>query len=695
MKNRYGYTCIPESERIRSAKFRRIGERVYDFFDDTAIRNGFELREGQLDMACEIVDAIKEGQHLLVEAGVGIGKSFAYIVPALECIREYGGPVIIATSTIALQEQLKDDIDKVMKMLKFKVDVLIAKGQSHFLCRKRFDQFFTRELTNSSPKMNKLRNIINTGGKERADWKIQVPDEVWNRINVQTYNQKNCRDHCQYYSDCYYYNLRKKMLLSDGIIICNQDLLTADLSKAYMGQRTLLNPHKQLIIVDEAHNLESKVRTSLTTGYSAGMIRNLVERTVNAGLNDDMIPILADKINEAVPSMYNQLLQQMLKLDQKADREHMDHPERYYITVPAEASGFQKMIEKMRELVELGLASEADRKKEKQLEDLYDDLDNLCGHFDSFDRRKTGYDIFWAEKHFGDPDEIILYRCPKDVARHIAIKYLDTDATVILTSATLTSGSHPDFRKNYRYFAKNIGFTSDHCSIGEEKPSPFDYDRHTMLYYANDMPHPTREHDLFLEKGSERIRDLLQISNGKALILFTSKHDMMTVYDYLSSQSLPFDLLLHDGNVRQKETLDLFRSNTNSVLLGTGAFWEGINVEGMALSHLIVFRLPFPNPEPVIAYKVHQADDGLLDVLVPEMIIRLKQGIGRLIRSETDTGIVSVIDPRVSDTAKNTFKNMVWNSLPIKHRTSSMEVLKDFYESVCSHRESGKGRLAS
>lgn len=695
MLNRINNTHTAESHRMRDFKFRRIGEQVYGFFDDTAIANGYELRDGQLDMACEIVDAIKARQPFVVEAGVGIGKSFAYIVPALALIQEYGGPVVIATSTIALQEQLKDDVEKVMQMMHIRTDVLIAKGQSHFLCRKRCDEFFADDAALSSPELTRIRNVVTSYGKERADWKIGIPDNIWNRINVRCYNQRACKDSCPYYQACYYYKLRKEMLHSTGIIICNQDLLTADLTRVSASSKDILNPHKQLIIVDEAHNLEDKVRSSLTVSYSPGMIRSLLDQAAAAGIQDERIPALADSIKPLFQDVYTELLQQTRLLDRKADNDRMDRPGRYHVVVPKEATNLRKLIYRLKDVVGVALAIEMERKKARKLEDLYDALDDLHRHFLAFDRRKAGNDIFWAEKRSDTADGITLYRCPKHVASCILINYSGQGCPVILTSATLTSGKNPDYRKNYAYFAKSTGFGDIGCRIGEEKPSPFDYDRHAMIYYSNDMPHPTKEHDLFLEKGCERILDLLKISSGKALILFTSKRDMTAVYEYLKKQHLPFDLILQDGSASQKEILERFRRNTNSVLLGTGTFWEGINVEGISLSHLIVFRLPFPNPEPVLSYKVKQAEDGMRDVLVPEMIIRLKQGIGRLIRSETDTGIVSIIDPRIGDKANSPFRNVVWDSLPIKRKTGSLKELKAFYDSVCKKTESSERRKAS
>lgn len=174
---------------------------------------------------------------------------------------------------------------------------------------------------------------------------------------------------------------------------------------------------------------------------------------------------------------------------------------------------------------------------------------------------------------------------------------------------------------------------------------------------------------------------ILEISKGKALILFTAKSDMIEVYDGLKDR-VSYKVLMQSGNASQSEMIAEFKKDINSVLLGTGTYWEGISVEGVALSNLIIFRLPFPVPEPIIDYKTSISQNGLMEVLVPEMIIKLKQGIGRLIRSEKDFGIVSIIDSRVGEKSKNQYKQEIWKALPIKNRTSNIEAVKRFYQTL-------------
>ncbi len=216
----------------------------------------------------------------------------------------------------------------------------------------------------------------------------------------------------------------------------------------------------------------------------------------------------------------------------------------------------------------------------------------------------------------------------------------------------------------------------------EPKPSPFLYDKNAMIYYCDDLPHPTKEHTAFVEDGVDRLIEVLNISHGKALILFTAKTDLEEVYELLKQRDLPYKILIQQPGSSQDRVLSEFRENINSVLLGTGSYWEGIDIKGKSLSNLVIFRLPFPVPEPIIDDKVSLAKNGLMDVLVPEMIIKLKQGIGRLIRSFSDKGIVSLIDPRLSDNFPQPYHDVVWNSLPIHNRTTNLDKLRSFYNGL-------------
>lgn len=291
-----------------------------------------------------------------------------------------------------------------------------------------------------------------------------------------------------------------------------------------------------------------------------------------------------------------------------------------------------------------------------------------------------GSSLLWIEKR-GDNAELVY--CPENTRNIISNLYFRGDVCTILTSATLTNAAQGSLPERYAYFISNTGFPTDESGfLSEPKPSPFPYDEHAMVYYCDDLPHPREDHDAFIQRGVERLIEILEISNGKALVLFTAKTDLEEVYMALRQRNLPYKILIQQPGASQDQVLSEFRNDVNSVLLGTGAYWEGIDIRGKSLSNLVIFRLPFPVPDPIIEHKVSLAKDGMMDVRVPEMIIKLKQGIGRLIRSFSDKGIVSIIDPRLRDQPKERYHDTVWDSIPIHNRTTSLAELRAFYHSL-------------
>lgn len=671
----------------RKERFKKIGENVFSFFQDKAIAEGFEDREGQWEMSCEIVDGIRDNKHVLVEAGVGIGKSFAYIVPILYYNKAYGKPVVIATSTIALQEQLMHDIEKIMDMLNYDVEVLIAKGQNHFLCKKRLDEYFTPKFIQEKEEHQIIYEAVSKFGYEKADWSIPISDEIWNRINVKEYSPQFCKDRCSYCSSCHYHNLRRKMIYTNGIIVCNQDLLTVNMNKKANYRKQLMSEDVGIIVIDEVHNLENKVRSSVTSYVSLNQLKDSMYGAGKAvdSFDTDFTKKMeqADKLIDIV---FESLLRQMNEQDRKAVQTGQDI-ERYYVRIID--TNFEKLKNLLDEIQFKAAMSFGDflgdhnRKNfDEEIERLEDNVDFLMSAI----KRDNSEDIFWLERDKGNRgiNGVRLYKCPKEVDKITRnIMFSNSDLPVILTSATITSGKNEDYIKNYAYFINNTGLLLDKSLICEPKMSPFNYDEHAMIYYTEHLPHPTKERAKFIEEGVKEITKLLQISNGKALILFTAKTDMHEVYNRLQQENLPFEIIMQKGNSKQTETLEKFRNDTNSVLLGTGSYWEGINIEGVSLSHVIIFKLPFPVREPIIDYKYEQSKgDGLMEVSVPEMVIKLKQGIGRLIRSEQDRGIVSIIDSRVGDRSKALYRKIIWESLPIKNRTNNIEEITKFYNEV-------------
>ncbi len=634
------------------------------------------MREGQQDMSFEIVDALIHDQHFAVEAGVGIGKSFGYLVPVLLYNKKMKKPVIVATSTIALQEQLWDDVHDVMPLLNTDPEVILAKGQTHYLCHKRANEYLSMDGA-VIPK--ELADGIEEGFQERKQFPPFLPQNIWDKVNIQRFSMRNCGP-CE--KKCLYYAIRSQLRYTDGIVLCNQDFLTAHLRQIRRGQDGLINRDADLIVVDEAHNLDDKVRSATTERINQGKILGLIKSATNEVKPSDRQNVYAEanEAQRAIRTFFDCLKAQVQQQINNAQQD-MRYADRFFFDDSAESIDLLRSMVDATKNVALSIQIYASFEYHGRSTAASDDLDELTENLTEMIEELDDY-LLWIERK-GSQAELVY--CPKNTREITKRLYFSGKARTILTSATLTNTTEGSLEDQYAYFISNTGFpTDEHGCLSEPKPSPYPYDEHSMIYYCDDLPHPTKEHEAFIEQGVQRLLEVLDISGGKALVLFTAKSDMEDVYSILSQKELPYKVLMQQSGSSQDQVLKEFRKNTNSVLLGTGAYWEGISIEGKSLSNVVIFRLPFPVPDPIINYKASIADDALMDVNVPEMVIKLKQGIGRLIRNFTDTGIVCIIDRRLRDEPAERYHDIAWSSLPIKNRTKSLDELRRFYEGLSS-----------
>ena len=280
-----------------------ISERVSSFFWDNAPHQyGLEAREGQQDMAFEILDAIRGSYHIAVEAGVGIGKSYAYLVPLLLYNQKTKLPVVIATSTIALQEQLMGDIERISPMIGVHPEVLLAKGQTHYICQMRATDYFA---TPEGQPLARLKQLIDEGCQDRRTFPTPIPSNVWDKINVVRYSRRICFG-CPFSDRCQYATLRDNMKYTNGIILCNQDLLTAHLFRINRSQDGLMNEEVQMVVIDEAHNLEDRVRSATTERHGQRQLINAINASIKSVRGEDREYVLeeADSAIRAVRALF-------------------------------------------------------------------------------------------------------------------------------------------------------------------------------------------------------------------------------------------------------------------------------------------------------------------------------------------------------------------------------------------------------
>lgn len=661
-----------KSKKDKVNKYEELEKLVWNFFMDEIPRLGFEQREGQEDMSLDICYSIKEKKHTIVEAGVGIGKSYAYIVPLMYYNMLFNKPVLIATSTIALQEQLIKDVKKICSYIKHRPEIILAKGMTHFACRKRADEYY-KDKDGVNEDEETLYKYIENGTVDRRFINLDINDDIWENVSIKATDHSKC----EYFKTCRFMRLRNDMLETKGVILCNQDLLTVHFQKLKKGQKGLLSDNIDLIVIDEAHNLEDKVRSSLVESYTKNSIKNLLKDSRNNIKKNSIKNNLSLTIKKAYDFLdkwfveLNNQIQSQINEDKNFKTNEI---ERFFINTKNHKEliiNIDKNIKDVHEKVQFYSDSNLS-------EDIVDELQDLIVFLENLIDDKSN-NLFWMEKNKG----IEIFSCPKDIDKEISRLYFDKTKTTILTSATIADKNKGNEEEKYEYFIKNTGFDTKEGFLSPQKYSPFNYNENSMIYYLENMPHPTYERSDFIKKGAQEIIKLLEITKGKALILFTSKNDLKEVYNILSKQNLEYKLLVQRMSSSQDEILEEFKKDEDSVLLATGTFWEGIDIPGKALSNLIVFRLPFPVPDPIIEYKRNTCDDFLMEVSVPYMIVKLRQGVGRLIRKHDDMGIVAILDSRIGDSSNSKYKDIVFDSLPIKNRSNDIEMVRSFWNKKC------------
>lgn len=624
-------------------------------------------------MTLDIGDALKDNENIVVEGGVGIGKSYAYLIPAILYNRALNKPIVIATSTIILQEQLLKDINTVCDLIDYHPELVLAKGQSHFLCKERADKFFKNKFNKE-----KYRDIyawsLGTDTGDISDYKDEMDGFVWGKINI----KECCYQRCESYYSCNYINRKNRMASTSGIILTNQDLFVVDLNKKRKYNRPLFPDDIGLAIIDEAHNLEDKVRSALKVQFDKNSIKKLLGdsskylSSIDSQVYEDAIKL----VEILFKTFYNQVKEEISNSNINTDLEN----KRFSIdtsNIKKNISDLENIIKSINVKVQL-----SDKpSNEYELERILEGLNKLKEYLNDLNS-KDSKSIFWieAKSRCSSPNDIILNSCEKSLDIIIKDMLFLNRFRTILTSATISNSTDGELKNQYEYIIKNLGIPLGNTYLSEPKYSPYNYDENTMVYYNGDLPDPRTNREKYLGESIKEIRKLMDITDGRTLLLFTSKSDLEYVQERLINMDLPWNILVQDGKTSMRKILEEFEQDTKSILLGTGSFWEGISIEGDALTSVIILRLPFPIPDPIIEYKKSIVENSLMNVDVPEMIIKLKQGVGRLIRNSTDRGIISILDPRVSEDNNKPYCKKIWESIPMKNRTTDLKSIKEFID---------------
>lgn len=619
-------------------------------------------REGQEDMALDIAEAVAKRQHLMVEAGVGIGKSLGYLIPAMYALKALRKSIIVATSSIQLSEQLMNDAETAKKVTdSTDVNVVLGKGMAHYSC-------VLRTIDNEKKISPELRKwILEDGGGDRSDCPPHILDNEWKMVNVD-----NCRfEECKFHKMCSFFNMRQSLnTVVPKLLIVNQDLLLAHLLKKHRTGYGFITNQIGMIVVDEAHNLEDKTRNALTNRWTYHSLRQFlsaVESSISKypGLSFHQQDLR--RLRRSLDSMFTSVLEQIERM--KYENTRLKAADRFSFKFPKSFSTHDWFNTLQGISIGLSMEEEHQGRRNKRVfsESLFERMNEAMRLVENVET-----DLYWIEMSKNHKTGITICSAPKNLADQLRYTLFSQAVPVILTSATLCASGDSNEEK-YHYRRVSLGFDGN---LADPKPSPFPYDENACLYVPSDIVEHRENHDQFLNQVVERIVQLCHITCGRAMVLFTAKDELQFVYEKLSELDLPWRLHRQAEGASQTDVIEEFR-RSKGVLLGTGVFWEGVNIQGSDLSSVIIVRLPFPVPDPIIEYKISQNKDRY-NVLLPEMLFKLRQGAGRLIRSETDTGILTILDSRVSSMSQRPYRHVTLKSLPIKKLVESLEDVREF-----------------
>ena len=615
----------------------------------------YEFRHEQLQMAHEVARAFTASDHLIVEAGTGVGKSFAYLVPAISIALKAEQKVVISTNTISLQEQLiTKDIPFLQRVLPRDFNVVLAKGRRNYLSRRRLKNLmnYERGLFDTHEEVAEVADIeewVNlTVDGSRADLPWQPQSQVWNKVAS---DRDDCLGrNCETYDTCFYFNARREMHNAD-LLIVNHHLLFSDLAIRKDSEESMsVLPDYDYLIIDEAHHLEATATNHASIDFSNTRVKWLLDSLYNERNKEG----LARRFDSS------QLESQVMTAREQANTLFKDICDVMQAEIGSE-NGHNTLTPRIqksnfvRNVLDAPLTDiERTLKRLQEHAVTDDDEQEITAHQRHCQRLRNELDmiirqsdpdyVYWAEISMrGRTPRILLNATPVNVNQILQDHLFCAKSSVVMTSATLSTN------RNFAYFKKRVG-------IGECREllasSPFDFKRQVQIHIPRNMPHPNS--DRFVSAAIEKIIHYLKLTHGKAFVLFTSYKMMDEVYDVVAPdlQEIGIDTFKQGGELSRTAMLQEFRENTNSVLFGTSSFWEGVDVRGESLSNVIITRLPFEVPtHPVMEARVKQIKEAggneFFEFSLPEAILRLKQGFGRLIRTQTDKGIVVILDPRI------------------------------------------------
>jgi ATP-dependent DNA helicase DinG len=633
----------------------------------------YEYRAGQIKMAEAVLRAFEEKKHLIVEAGTGTGKTLAYLVPAIAAALATKQRVIISTGTKNLQEQLMEkDIPFLQKVMPKKFTAAYMKGRSNYGCLYKIKKAENQPILDGLDELDYFDEVRHwsreTETGDRAEL-VNLPENIsfWSRINAKS---ESCLGQkCPDFEPCFITRMRQRADEAD-IVIVNHHLFFADLN-VRGNQYGKVLPDYGAVIFDEAHLIEDIAADYFGFQVSSFQIDELVRDADSLPITDAMATRDLTKLGAKIIGLADQFWIRFTQTRNQDGRFPLV-PNAFAEKNPKgemEATPLGEAYVALEDALErLATAVDVHAEKLTEAENLLKRIRQTCFDLEFIVTQTEKNYVYWLEKRGRG---MFLRASPIDVSALLQEKLFEKTETVVLTSATLSANGKFDFIKD------RLGLEPEKTE-SLQAPSAFNYEKQAIIYIPKAMPDPRAPE--YNQMAAAEIVKILGISQGHAFVLCTSNFSMNTLYE-LVSMRVNYPCLVQ-GSMSKAGLLDRFRKTSNAVLFATSSFWQGVDVRGEQLSCVIIDKLPFAVPsDPVVAARTRFIDESggksFFDYSVPQAVITLKQGIGRLIRSKTDKGVIALLDTRLRT---KSYGRDFLNSLPRMRITSELKDVASIFD---------------